>query len=461
MAKRSAKDIWEAAKGALQVQVNKANYETWLKDTTGIIYQGNQFVIGTPNAFASEWLEKRLKSLVKKNLIRVIGEDVDIHFQVCPSPSQIIDRPEDIIQSTSALPHPTGGKSPPFKPNPKYTFDTFVVGRSNRLAYAAALGVAEEPGHKYNPLFIYGGPGLGKTHLALAIGNAAFENGVKVLYSSAEQFTNEFINCIKEKRTEEFRKKYRGVDILLLDDIHFITGKPQTQEGLFHTFNELHNAGRQVVITCDRPPMSLTSLENRLSSRFEWGIIASIQFPDMDTRLAILKAKADQMKIRLDKAIFELIAQRCQRNIRQLEGSLNRLNAYAKLSGKPPTLELAEKALKEATAQSVSPRKLSPDLIFTTVAVHFNLSADSLKSKKRDQKTALARQISAYLIRENTDCSLQAIGKMLGGRDHSTVLHSHQKIDAQLKVDPQLQVEVDKIVQKIQAPEVTQNKKSR
>ena len=363
MAKRSAKDIWEAAKGALQVQVNKANYETWLKDTIGISYQGNQFVIGTPNAFASEWLEKRLRSLVKKNLIRIIGEDVDVYFQVCHSPGQVIDRPEDIIQSISTLNPPSEGKLHPFRPNPKYTFDTFVVGRSNRLAYAAALGVAEEPGHKYNPLFIYGGPGLGKTHLALAIGNAAFENGVKVLYSSAEQFTNEFINCIKEKRTEEFRKKYRGVDILLLDDIHFITGKPQTQEGLFHTFNELHNAGRQLVITCDRPPMSLTSLESRLSSRFEWGIITHIQFPDLDTRLAILKAKADQLKIRFDKSIYELIAQTCQRNIRQLEGSLNRITAYAKLSGKRPTLELAEKALKEITTESAPPRRLQPDHI--------------------------------------------------------------------------------------------------
>ena len=450
MVARSAKDIWEAAKGALQIQVNKANYETWLKDTIGISYQGNLFVIGTPNTFASEWLEKRLQSLVRKTLIRIIGENVDVHFQVCPTPGQIIDRQEDILQTTDALKPPYRGKCPSFKPNPKYTFDTFVVGHCNRLAYAAALSVAEDPVHRYNPLFIYGGPGLGKTHLALAIGNVAFENGGKVLYTSAEQFTNEFVNGIREKKTEEFRHKFRNVDILLIDDIHFIAGKPQTQEGLFHTFNELHNAGRQLVITCDRAPMSLTSLESRLSSRFEMGLIASIQFPDMDTRLAILKAKADQLSIHLDKAIFELIAQRCQQNIRQLEGSLNRLTAYAQLSGKPPTLELAKKVLQDVTEQSVSTHKLTPDLIFATVAAYFNLSADSLKSKKRDQKTALARHISAYLIRENTNCSLQAIGNMLGGRDHTTVLHAYQKIDAQLKTDADLQGEVDKIVQKLQ-----------
>jgi len=450
VATRSAKDIWEAAKGALQIQVNKANYETWLKDTIGISNQGNQFVIGTPNAFASEWLEKRLRSLIRKTLIRITGEDVDVHFQVWPSPGLIVDHQKDLAQTTEDLKPLSRGKYSPFKPNQKYTFDNFVVGRCNRLAYAASLGVAEDPGHKYNPLFIYGGPGLGKTHLALAIGNVAFENGRKVLFTSAEQFTNEFVHGIKEKKTEEFRNKFRNVDVLLLDDIHFIAGKPQTQEGLFHTFNELHNAGRQVVITCDRPPMSLTSLENRLSSRFEMGLIASIQFPDLDTRLAILKAKADQLRIRIDKAIFELIARRCQRNIRQLEGSLNRLNAYAKLSGKPPTLELAEKSLQDITEQGVEPRKLSPDLIFATVAAHFNLSADSLISKKRDQKTALARQISAYLLRENTNCSLQAIGKMLGGRDHSTVLHAHQKIDSQIKTDPGLQGEVDNIVHKMQ-----------
>lgn len=443
MHRRSAKEIWEAAKGALQIQVNKANYETWLRDTLGLSYQENQFVVGTPSAFASEWLEKRLKSLVKKTLISIIQKEVEVHFQVCSNheaSSHIQNPPEASLKE----------KFYSSKPNPKYTFDTFVVGRCNRLAYAAALGVAEEPGRKYNPLFIHGGPGLGKTHLAFAIGNAASENGFKVLYTSAEQFTNEFISTIKEKRTAEFRNKFRNVDVLLLDDIHFIAGKPQTQEGLFHTFNELHNANRQVVITSDRPPRSLTSLENRLSSRFEWGVITCIQFPDLDTRLAILQAKADQLKTRLDKAIIELIARRCPKSIRQLEGSLNNIIAYAKVSGKSPTLELAEIALQETIGQCVPTYKLTPDLILNTVAKHFNLSADSLKSKKRDQKTALARQISIYLIRENSNCPLQAIGNILGGRDHSTVLHSHQKIATQINTSSELQREVDNIVQKLQ-----------
>lgn len=440
-----AKDIWEAAKGALQIQVNKANYETWLKDTQGISYQGNQFVVGTPSAFASEWLEKRLQSLVEKTLISIIGEGVEVSFHVCSRQ-----------EARSITPVPTGpsrqGGSPPYKLNPKYTFDAFVVGCCNRLAYATSLGVAEEPGRKYNPLFIHGGSGLGKTHLACAIGNAASENGFRVLYTSTEQFTNEFINAIKEKRTEDFRRRFRNVDILLLDDINFICGKPQTQEVLFHTFNELHNANRQVVITSDSPPRKLASLESRLGSRFEWGVIASVHFPDYDTRLAILHAKAEQMKTHLNDEVFELLARRCRKTIRQLEGSLNHLCAQAKLLGIQPDLELAAKAIHEISGDSSSTKAPDPESLLAAVARQFNVSPESLKGRKRDQNTALARQITIYLLREKSNFPFQAIGNMLNGRDHSTILHAHQSISAKLKADATLKKEVDNLWRELQSP---------
>jgi chromosomal replication initiator protein len=439
---RSAKDIWEAAKGALQVQVNKANYETWLKDTIGVSHQGDQFVVGTPRAFAKEWLEKRLYSLVRKTLINVIGQDIEVHFQVCPSPSLVSERHELPPKILDSLP-PT---SPPFKINPKYTFDTFVVGSSNRLAFAAALGVTEEPGHGCNPLFVYGGPGLGKTHLMYAIGNQASENGFKVTCVSSEQFTNEFINSIKEKRTEEFRHKCRSADLFLIEDIQFIGGKPQTQESLLHTFNELHNANHQVVITSDRPPELTPLSDSNLSSRFEWGLVTQVQAPDLETRLAILYSRAERQKVQIDKAVFEFVAQRCQSNVRELEGSLNRLITYAKLMQKAPSLELAEQILQVLNSTNPSLYNLTPTSILNAVADHFKISPDFLKSHKRDSQLTLARQIAIYLIREKTNCPLHDIGKLFGGREHSTILRSYHKIATKLFSDPLVQRNVTQIL---------------
>ncbi len=439
---RSAKEIWEAAKGALQVQVNKANYETWLKDTIGLSHQGNQFVVGTPRAFAKEWLEKRLHSLIKKTLVNIIGQDIEVQFQVCLSPSRVSEGhelPPKILDSSP----PT---FPPFKINPKYTFDNFVVGSSNRLAFAAALGVTEEPGHKYNPLFVYGGSGLGKTHLIHAIENQASENGFKVTCVSSEQFTNEFINAIKEKRTEEFRHKFRSADLFLIEDIQFIGGKPQTQESLLHTFNELHNANHQLVITSDRSPELTPLSDSKLSSRFEWGLVTQVQAPDLETRLAILYSKAERQKVQIDKAVFEFVAQRCQSNVRELEGGLNRLIAYAKLMQKAPSLELAEQVLQALNSNSPPLYALTPTSILDAVADHFKISPAFLKSRKRDSQLTLARQIAIYLIREKTNCPLQDIGKLLGGREHSTVLRSYHKIATKLFIDPLVQRNVTQIL---------------
>jgi chromosomal replication initiator protein len=449
MSVRSPQEIWEAALGELQLQVTKANYETWLKESVGISYQGGQFVIGTPKVFAAEWLEKRLCSLIKKTLIGIIGEEVEVQFQVYQKETTLKVLPS----SPRTFPRKTKIEMPlRSKLNHKYTFDTFIVGSCNRLAHAAALRVAERPGQSYNPLFIYGGVGLGKTHLLHAIGHAALNSGFQPLYTSTEQFTNEFINAIKEGKTEDFRSKYRNVDLLLIDDIHFISGKEQTQESFFHTFNDLHNANRQIVITSDHPPRAVPLLEERLRSRFEWGLIADVQPPDFETRLAILRAKAEQQGANIADDIVMFIARRYQRNIRELEGSLNRVTAYAKLIKEPLTLDLAQQALRDI-ADSMPIYTPPPTTILNTVCNYFNLRLEVLKGGSREQPVALARQIVMYLAREGSRCSLNEIGELLGGRDHSTILHGCQRIAAEIDANPKLRSDVFAIKQRLYARE--------
>ncbi|MDI6814747.1 MAG: chromosomal replication initiator protein DnaA, partial [Dehalococcoidales bacterium] len=380
----SAQQIWEAALGELQIQVNKPNYRTWLEKTIGLSYQDNQFVVGVPNTFVAEYLDKNLRSLIEKTLIGLTHHDLKVLFQV------------DTRDQNS--PDSSGGReeislarqvSPP-RFNPKYTFDSFIVGSCNRLAHAAALGVAKNPGHSHNPLFIYGGAGLGKTHLLQAIGHVALASCIQVLYVSAEQFTNEFINAIRERKTEKFRNKYRSVDMLLIDDIHFISGKEQTEESFYHTFNELHNANRQIAITSDRPPKSLPLLTEQLRSRFEWGLIADIKPPDFETRQAILRAKAEREGTNVAPEVLELIAHRVQQNIRELEGCLNRVIAYAKLVRALITPELAAKALEDIASKEPKNALITPSQIIEAVADSFQLAPSDLKSRKRDKETALA-----------------------------------------------------------------------
>jgi chromosomal replication initiator protein len=433
----SAKEIWQIAKESLQVQMNKANYETWLKDTMGIGYNNNQFIINVPNAFTAEWLEKRLRSLIAKTLIGILGHQVEVLFQVSPKESIVNPQPSTVSRSVRL--------------NPRYTFDTFIVGNCNRLAHAASLGVAEEPAYSYNPLFLYGGVGLGKTHLIQAIGHTAVTKSFQVIYVSSEQFTNEFINAIKERKTEQFNSKYRSADFLLIDDIQFISGKEQTQEAFFHTFNELHNNNHQIVLTSDRPPRSLALLEERLRSRFEWGLTADIQPPDFETRLAILRAKDEQQSTWVSGEILEFIAQRYQRNIRELEGALNRVTAFARLIREPMTLEIAQQALRDIGSE-VPLSKPTPEAILKLVSDYFNLSLEVLKGNRRDQPIALARQIAMYLIREETSSPLDEIGKLLGGRDHSTILHGYQKIAHEIDSDAKLRHEVIEIREQLYSP---------
>jgi len=443
MEARSAQEIWEAALGELQIQVSKANYRTWLEKTVGLSYRDNQFVIGTPNTFAAEYLDQNQRSLIEKTLIGLTRCDINVLFQV------------NTTHQGSITGYRSRAKNPPAQQtnlplfNPRYTLDSFIVGCCNHLAYAAALKVAENPGYSYNPLFIYGGVGLGKTHLLQAIGHAALAQNMQVLYASAEQFTNEFTNAIRERKTQEFHNKYRHVDMLLIDDIQFFSGKVQTEESFFHTFNELHNANRQIAITSDRPPKSIPLLQDRLRSRFEWGLVADIQPPDFETRLAILQANAEQKGVNVASDVLEFIAQRIHENIRELEGSLNRIIAYAKLIRGSLTPELAAQALQDIAGKELKTNSITPHLIIEAVADSFQLTLQDLKSQKRDKETALARQVAMYIIRQGSGWSLTQIGKELGDRGPATVSHAYEKIANDINNSPYLRNKISDIQQKI------------
>ncbi len=440
---RSAQQIWEAALGELEIQVNKPNYQTWLAKTTGLSYQKEKFVIGVPNTFVAEYLDKNQRSLIEKVLTGIIHQEVRVQFQVTAH------------QPSSLSNHGSGSKAPPAQQaslpllNPRYTFDSFVVGSSNQLAYAAALRVAQNPGNSYNPLFIYGETGLGKTHLLQAIGHVALANNLKVLYVRAEEYTNQLINALREKKTEEFHHKYRSVDVLLVDDVQFFSGKAQTLENFFHTFDELHNANRQLAVTSDRPPRSISSLQGRLRSRFEGGLVTDIQAPDFETRLAILQAKARQNGADVSLDVLEFIALQIQQSVRALEGSLNRVIAYAKLLRTVLTPEIAAQALQDIAGNQPKTPRVTPRLIVEAVASSFQLNPSDLRSRKRDEATALPRQVAMYLIRQETDCSLAEIGQELGGRTPATVSHAYQKIASDINNDPTLRRRVFDIQQEI------------
>ncbi len=434
MKSKSASEIWKTALEELQGKVSPANYQTWLKNTVGLNYFDNTFTVGVPSSFVTDSLEKRLHPLIEKTLGGITGKPLSVQFQV-----HLGEGAQELAPPVPSAPSSTNYKQRAVAPklNRRYTFSTFIVGSSNRLAHAAALGVAENPGNSYNPLFVYSGVGLGKTHLLHAIGWVALKACPRVMYVTAEQFTNEFITAIREKRSEDFRNKYRGVDVLLIDDIQFIAGKEQTQEGLFHTFNDLHTNNSQIVISCDRPPKSLTLLEDRLRSRFEWGLIVDMQSPDLETRIAILQAKAEDQKTVVPGEVLDFIARRIQKNIRELEGALNRVLAYARLAKAPLTVEIATQALAEITSDAHK-RTLTPTTIMGAVAKYYSLPAETFQGKRRDKPSSQARQVVMYLLREELQCSWTQIGKELGGRDHSTILHGYHKISDEINTDNSL-----------------------
>jgi chromosomal replication initiator protein len=443
MKAESAQRIWETALGELQIQVSKHNYQTWLEKTLGLNYQENQFTIGVPNTFVAEYLDRNQRSLIEKTLIGLTQCDIHAVFKVEARETSPLDEPGRLSEVSLT---PKVGV-PLF--NPRYTFSSFIEGSGNRLAYAAALGVAESPGYAYNPLFIYGGVGLGKTHLLHAIGHKALDISLKVRYVSCEKFTNEFISAIQERQTEDFRNRYRSLDLLMIDDIHFISGKEQTEECLFHTFNELHNQNRQIVVTSDRPPKSIPRLAERLRSRFEWGLIADIQPPDLETRLAILQLKAKQRGEDIPQDSLELIAQQIQQNIRELEGNLNRVIAYAKLLRARATPDLAAKALASIASKSPERALTPPALVIETVAKSFQLTPADLKSLKRDKEITLARQIAMCLIREQTGSPLAQIGQEFSNRNPSTVRHACEKIASESSLNPHLRRKISEIRKQI------------
>jgi chromosomal replication initiator protein len=450
-----AEHAWQAALGELQLQLTKATFDTWVKNTHVISYEDGTFLIGVHNAYAKDWLQNRLLTTIKRTLIGILGHTVDAKFIVRPQPANNAAQEQALLsgmagESVAAslagrdgLPQMEHAHRPsvPTGLYSNYTFETFIVGSSNRLAHAAAGAVAENPGRAYNPLFIYGGVGLGKTHLLHAIGNTALLGHTSdVLYISSETFTNDLINAIRTQSTEEFRAKYRkNVDVLLIDDIQFIGGKESTQEELFHTFNTLHAASKQIVMSSDRPPRAIITLEERLKSRFEWGLIADIQPPDLETRTAILRSKAESQSLAVPSEVIDFIAGKFQSNIRELEGALNRVVAYARLMNVRLTVDVAASVLEDILTRADS---ITADQILEAVSDHYGLEVTVLKSRQRTQRVALARQVAMYLLREELHSSLPQIGTILGGRDHTTALYGCDKIGVGIEEDNQLRRDV-------------------
>jgi len=438
----SASGVWQEALRRIEGRLTKPSFESFVKAMAPVSLHGDVFVFSVPSRLAKEWVETRYSALIHGALREVLARAVSIQLTIAEDPAPptavpAIPRTPEVLQLS-----------------PKYTFDTFVIGSGNRFAHAAAMAVAEAPARAYNPLFIYGGVGLGKTHLLQAIGHHVIHRqGLnRVAYISSEKFTNELINAIRDDRTLEFRTKYRNVDVLLIDDIQFLAGKERTQEEFFHTFNTLHEASRQIIITSDRPPKEIPTLEDRLRSRFEWGLIADIQPPDLETRIAILRKKAELDGISIPDQVAEFIAQRIQSNIRELEGALVRVVAYASLTRQPITVDLAAEILK-ALLPAAASRPVTIPVLQKTVAEHFGIRVEEMRAKRRTKGVAFPRQVAMYLARELTDASLPRIGDEFGGRDHTTVMHACERVKEVLAQDPQLAARLKKLVDTLRAGE--------
>ena len=457
----NVEQAWQSVLGQLQMEMPRASFETWVRDTRPVSYQDGTLTIGVRNAYARDWLESRLASTVSRLLVGIMNASVAVNFIVnsndsdmeveeTPPPS---GQPEGLLRrqtdSTEAYPRSGAVDDQPARPsslNPRYLFETFVVGSGNRLAHAACQAVAEKPARAYNPLFLYGGVGLGKTHLLHAIGNACHARGLNVLYVSSEEFTNDMITAIRTHTNQAFREKYRSADVLLVDDIQFIAGKESTQEEFFHTFNTLHGQDKQIIVSSDRPPKSLNTLDERLRSRFEWGLTADIQPPDLETRLAILRSKAERTGRQIPDDILESIARRVQSNIRELEGALNRILAFADLSGAHLTPQLVEMALADLLPQRSD---VQPEKIIELVAKEWQTTVEALLGRDRSQKVAQPRQVAMYLLRKETDASLPQIGEVLGGRDHTTVMYAIEKIAGDIETKTDLRKRVVNIKQQL------------
>jgi chromosomal replication initiator protein len=436
--------FWENILEKLKNELPKDSFEVWLLPTKLIDFSNNNLIINVANEFAKDWLESRYSNLIKSAVQNYLNVPFSVSFVVV---YDIIGHIDSSFQTSKVsfctLSHTL---------NPKYTFDTFVIGNGNRFAHAAGLAVAESPAKSYNPLFVYGGSGLGKTHLMHAISHFIIKKfpSMKLLYVTGEQFTNELIDSIRYERQVEFRNTYRKIDVLLIDDIQFLAGKEATQEEFFHTFNTLYEANKQIIISSDRPPKEIPTLEERLRSRFEWGLTTDINPPDYETRIAILRKKAQLENFSVPDEIITFIASQIQSNIRELEGALSKITAYSMLTDQTITINLAEEILKDMLPQK-NQKIITLDMIQKAVAEHYKMSVQELKMKKRTRTVSFPRQIAMYLCRELTDLSLLQIGEEFGGRDHTTVIHAFDKINELKNKDPLVEKSINDIITKLKS----------
>jgi chromosomal replication initiator protein len=448
--------LWQATLGELELTLSKANFTTWFKNTFVSAIENNKIIIGVPSAFIKTWLEKKYHQAILKALNNVGGQEFnEVLYKVevkktvdLKKLSTDQESTRDLNQSRESI--TINGRSliNEFGLNTRYTFENFVVGKGNELAHAAARSIVNNPGQNYNPFFIYGGVGLGKTHLLQAIGHELLKKTKNVIYVTSEKFTNDFIQAVKQGQAKQFNDRYRNTDLLLIDDIQFIAGKEGTQEALFHTFNTLHQNNKQVVISSDRLPKAIPALEKRLLSRFEWGMIADISQPDLETRTAILEAKLKEKNYSLNKAIIDYIAQIIQNNIRELEGALNRIIAHHQFTGSGPSLETVKSLLATINAPTYKSRSISPKQIINLVAAFYDLTFEDLVSKSRRKELVIPRQISMFIMRQELKTSYPTIGYELGKRDHTTAMHAYAKILKELETNERLQQEIEMIKQK-------------
>jgi chromosomal replication initiator protein len=452
------KQLWDAVLGELELTLSKASFTTWLKNTFIVEIRDGKVVVGVPNTFSQAWLKQKYHQKIytiiqSKSKDRI--KEISYKLQSLKNYQQeLLEKRKQFIEDVKKE-KPAQSQNSELNDvlNPKYTFDSFIVGKGNELAHAAALAVSDTPGKTYNPLFIYGGVGLGKTHIMQAIGHKLKlkDPGKKILYATCEQFTNDFISSISAGRMERFNNIYRSVDLLLIDDIQFLTGKEGTQEAFFHTFNDLHQRDKQVIITADRPPKAIASLEDRLLSRFEWGMIADVSQPDLETRIAILNSKCLEKKFMLAPEIIEYITLNIQNNIRELEGALNKIIAYHQLNKLEPTIENIKKILFSISESSKKSGAVNAKQLIDLVSNFYNLPLDELLGKSREKRLAFPRQIIMFLLREELNCSYPLIGQELGGRDHTTAMHAYEKIGRVMAEDEKVRQEVNLLKQKMYA----------
>ena len=454
--KMTSEQLWQSTLAELELSLSKANFTTWFKSTFILDYENEDVVIGVPNAFTKTWLENKYNSQILKALQNITEQKVqNVSYKVFSNQkkiAKIVTKEVKAAKKEEKIASPAKKKTQVINAalNERYTFESFVVGKKNELAHAACLAVSEKPGEVYNPLFIYGGVGLGKTHLMQAIGHKTLDSFAekKVLYVPCETFTNEYIKSISAGKADQFKDKYRSVDVLMIDDIQFLAGKEGTQEAFFHTFNYLHQANKQIIITSDRPPKAIPTLENRLISRFEWGMIVDVGIPDLETRIAILKNKCQEKDFSLENEIVVFIATTIQSNIRELEGALNRVIAASQLSGEKPTLDSVKKLL---SSLSQAPKKgaLTAKKVIQAAAEYFDIKAADIIGNCRKKELVGPRQIVMYIMREEMNASYPSIGQELGGRDHTTAMHAYNKIKKENEDDEKLQQDINLIKQKL------------